>query len=86
MTRSRGETLTLSLIVNEPQLVANVTVRSARVERLFGGLRSRLWDLGLGTFGRPLAAVAAVSEPAPGLSTAVSATTIGGASHGQRTA
>src|SRR5215831_18778774 len=61
-----GEALTLSLTVNEPQLVWKVAVQILPGSSdFFGGLRSRLCDLGLGTFGQPLAGVAAVSDSAP---------------------
>src|SRR5215831_18098761 len=71
-----GEALTLSLTVNEPQLVWKVAVQILPGSSdFFGGLRSRLCDLGLGTFGQPLAGVAAVSDSAPRPpSTAASAT------------
>src|SRR5262245_9105460 len=73
-----GEILTLSLIVNGPQLVWKVAVHVFfGSSGFFGGLRSRVCDFGLGTFGQPLAAVAAVSDLAPSPAcTAASATTM----------
>src|SRR5262249_48125293 len=71
-----GETLTLSLIVNEPQVVWKVAVHVFfGSSGVFGGLLSRLCDSGFGTFGQPLAAVAPGSDPtARPVSTTASAT------------